>query len=233
MKIFVYAVIGLVAAVVIVGIVLVGSPGNERAQQFDIRRVNDLQQIQSQAVDYWQRTGKLPATLGEYAVDYRPLTDPETNALYEYRVTASTTFEVCATFFTEASDAVTSGYTSRKPSAPISADVTRPAPVPVGGGGDTWNHPAGRFCFARAINPTLYPPTPKPVATGGCLITGCSGQVCAENEVATTCEFQPEYACYKQYSRCERQGDGRCGWAATPELSQCLNSSTKQLPPMD
>lgn len=219
MKTFIYTIIAFVVAVAILGFVLVGSPVGERARQFDMRRVNDLQQIQSQVTDYWQRTGNLPATLGEYQVDYRPLVDPESNALYEYYMTASTTFELCAVF-TEESYVASSAYTTKKPIE----GVSRPVPAPVGSELETWEHPAGRFCFVRAINPALYPPIPR-AATGGCIVTGCSGQVCAETEVVTTCEFQPQYACYKQYSRCERQTSGQCGWSQTPALTQCLSSS--------
>lgn len=59
---------------------------------------------------------------------------------------------------------------------------------------------------------------------GGCIITGCSGQVCSEEEVMTTCEFRPEYTCFKS-ARCERLGDGQCGWAPTAQLRQCLDKS--------
>lgn len=63
-----------------------------------------------------------------------------------------------------------------------------------------------------------FPTTePKPP----CVVTGCSGQVCADEEVITTCEFRPEYQCYRN-ARCERQEDGRCGWTMTPELQACL-----------
>lgn len=57
-----------------------------------------------------------------------------------------------------------------------------------------------------------------------CRPTGCSGQVCADHDVVTTCEFRPEYACYRT-ARCERQGDGTCGWTMTPQLQQCLNAA--------
>ena len=30
-----------------------------------------------------------------------------------------------------------------------------------------------------------------------CVKTGCSGQVCADRDMMTTCEYRPEYACYK------------------------------------
>lgn len=55
----------------------------------------------------------------------------------------------------------------------------------------------------------------------GCIVTGCSGQVCAEEEVITTCEFRPEYACYKD-AVCERQANGECGWTETEKLRRCL-----------
>ena len=60
-----------------------------------------------------------------------------------------------------------------------------------------------------------------PTQGGDCVVTGCSGQVCAEEDVFTTCEWLPQYACYDT-ATCERQADGACGWTATPELSACL-----------
>jgi hypothetical protein len=54
-----------------------------------------------------------------------------------------------------------------------------------------------------------------------CRATGCSGQICADEDVITTCEFREEYACY-QAATCERQTDGTCGFTATPELEACL-----------
>ena len=55
-----------------------------------------------------------------------------------------------------------------------------------------------------------------------CIVTGCSSQVCANEDVATTCEWREEYACYAdEYTSCGCQ-QGSCGWAQTPELEQCL-----------
>jgi hypothetical protein len=54
-----------------------------------------------------------------------------------------------------------------------------------------------------------------------CVKTGCSGQICADENVFSTCEFRPEYACYRE-ATCERQDDGTCGWTETAELSACL-----------
>jgi hypothetical protein len=73
---------------------------------------------------------------------------------------------------------------------------------------------------ASASNPGPSNPgpsqNPKP-----CFKTGCSGQVCADEEVITTCEFKPEYECYKR-AKCERQANGQCGFTDTPELRRCL-----------
>lgn len=54
-----------------------------------------------------------------------------------------------------------------------------------------------------------------------CMKTGCSGQVCSDEEVITTCEFKPEYECFKR-AACERQKNGECGFTQTPELLRCL-----------
>jgi hypothetical protein len=59
-------------------------------------------------------------------------------------------------------------------------------------------------------------------ATKPCMKTGCSGQVCSDQEVVTTCEYRTEYECYKK-ARCERQTNGDCGWTQTKELTSCLN----------
>ncbi len=66
----------------------------------------------------------------------------------------------------------------------------------------------------------LPPPKPATPEASDCRPTGCSGTVCAAEDVMTTCEYRPEYECYKT-AVCERQGD-ECGWRDTPELKACL-----------
>lgn len=56
-----------------------------------------------------------------------------------------------------------------------------------------------------------------------CRKSGCSGQICADEDMASDCMFRPEYACYRT-ATCERQADGKCGWTQTPELTQCLQN---------
>ena len=54
-----------------------------------------------------------------------------------------------------------------------------------------------------------------------CIKTGCSQEICSDQEVISTCEYRKEYECYKK-ATCERQADGNCGWTKTPELDSCL-----------
>ena len=64
-----------------------------------------------------------------------------------------------------------------------------------------------------------------PPAYERCVVTGCSGQVCAAEARITTCEYREEYACY-DVAICEVQTDGRCGWTETPEIVACLVAAT-------
>lgn len=54
-----------------------------------------------------------------------------------------------------------------------------------------------------------------------CLPTGCSGQICSDEVVVTTCEARPNYACYGE-ATCVRQDNGHCGFTPTVELAACL-----------
>lgn len=63
--------------------------------------------------------------------------------------------------------------------------------------------------------------------SGGCYVGGCSSQICSDEPgVMSTCEFRQEYSCY-QNARCERQGNGECGWTETSELVACLSVNTE------
>lgn len=57
-----------------------------------------------------------------------------------------------------------------------------------------------------------------------CLVGGCNSEICAEvseEPKASICIYSPKFECYKS-ATCERQVDGECGWAQTPELIKCL-----------
>ncbi len=76
------------------------------------------------------------------------------------------------------------------------------------------------------VNPNqVAPRAPATPVAGGCIVGGCSGQLCVSADEAgnmvTTCEYRAEYACYKQ-ATCARQSNGTCGWTQTPGLQLCL-----------
>ena len=90
--------------------------------------------------------------------------------------------------------------------------------VLVAGSHEPVTGPGGR---SRQLKATQFYLRARKQTSRACFKTGCSNQVCADKEVITTCEWRPEYACY-QKARCERQADGKCGFARTPELIACL-----------
>ncbi|MEQ9317679.1 MAG: hypothetical protein RIF41_00920, partial [Polyangiaceae bacterium] len=59
-------------------------------------------------------------------------------------------------------------------------------------------------------------------STGGCVVTGCSSHICADMELASTCEWQESYACYQLYGVCEKDASDTCGWAQNQDLLNCL-----------
>jgi hypothetical protein len=143
-------------AIVLISIIgaffIVGSPMTARLLQFDQERVSNLQDIQGQVVNYWQKKQMLPqqlSDLNDSISGYMVPIDPETKANYEYSVKDSATlsFELCATFDLSAN-----------------AGTLKTAPVPVmypGGISQNWDHSKGRVCFERTIDKQLYPPLTK------------------------------------------------------------------------
>lgn len=142
----------LVLITIVAGFFIVGTPAQARLQRLDVDKVNDLQNIQSQVISYWQSKRSLPATLGDVS---NPVSgygsipvDPQTNAPYEYKVTGALSFELCATFNTEGvgNNYMNEGY---YPESVPYGDKTMMA--------GNWNHIAGHTCFDRTIDPDFYP----------------------------------------------------------------------------
>lgn len=63
-----------------------------------------------------------------------------------------------------------------------------------------------------------------PPGQSECRRTGCSGQICSDSDIITTCEYRAEFTCF-QNARCERQQNGTCGFTQTSELQSCLSAS--------
>ncbi len=141
-----------VLASIIGGFFIVGSPADQRLFRLDQQRVNDLQSIQWQVVNFWQQKEKLPAATAEledpisgFVVPH----DPETKASYTYSAKGPLTFELCATF-------------SAKSVGTERTATAEPASLaPVGIEGVNWSHGAGETCFSRTIDPDRFPPLRK------------------------------------------------------------------------
>ena len=119
-----------VALVVITGIMIIGSPSEERTRRMDSRRVDHLQRISSAINVYYRRHQQVPASLEELAKEPglgSVERDPVTNEPYSYRVFNAMSYELCAAFDRETSD---------------------------GRRADFWAHGAGRQCFAINIKPS-------------------------------------------------------------------------------
>lgn len=80
---------------------------------------------------------------------------------------------------------------------------------------------AGTHCEMKGLNGGSTPVCIRDAAQGACVKTGCSGHICADGDRFSTCEFRPEYGCYRS-ATCERQADGACGFTKTPALTSCL-----------
>lgn len=149
----------VVATSIVSGFFIMGSPAQIRLYKFDDQKVGDLQNIQWQIVSYWQQKGKLPVTLSDLQdpiSGYVVPNDPQTGESYEYKITNKLSFELCGTFNAQSRES------SR--GTPLIARPVVPDAIGIGGKdlmNDTWQHGAGRTCFARTIDPERYPPHPK------------------------------------------------------------------------
>ncbi|RJQ14513.1 hypothetical protein C4553_00350 [Candidatus Parcubacteria bacterium] len=154
MRILAWVIILAVIIAVVGGFFVAGSPQNQREVRFDERRIGDLQSIQWQIVNYWQRKGALPQSLDELRDDIGGFVvprDPQTGEAYEYRILGSLSFELCAEFETSSLEQSGAIYSKR---------LTPAEPHPFNQF-EYWGHSSGNFCFSRTIDPQLYPPLEK------------------------------------------------------------------------
>lgn len=139
----------LVLAVLAWGFSVLGSPMSQRLIRFDREKVNDLQNIQWQIVNYFQTKGALPNALSELndaLGHYNVPVDKQTGNQYRYERGAGASFTLCATF--------------NRPSRDKMDDKMR-STVPVRVDDQNWQHGAGDTCFKRTIDPERYPVRPK------------------------------------------------------------------------
>lgn len=171
----IFAVTGivLVLASVIYSFAIIGSPTKQRLLRLDNRRVEDLQNMQYQIINFWQQKERLPKDLTEltnpisgYSLPVEP--EFEKGKKYEYNVKGLLEFELCATF----SEPMPKGWREYSngggfpmmPRAVYEKDISVSSyPYPGAGVNESWDHQEGRTCFTRKIDKDIYPPYPKPL----------------------------------------------------------------------
>lgn len=145
----------LVLVSIIAGFFIVGTPQQLRKEKQDAQRVQDLQNIQWQVVNYWQQKESLPASLSDLndpiSNNVIPV-DPLTKEAYNYKRTSPLDFQLCATFAL-AGESIP-GYADYISARPVEAPGSKLSE-------DNWKHEAGEQCFDRSIDPERYPPYNK------------------------------------------------------------------------
>ncbi len=92
------------------------------------------------------------------------------------------------------------------PAASLRPHATAPSPYPTA---------------LPAITPT---PFLECVKDSDCVVSGCSGEICAKKTYVTACIFKPEFECLKLTScGC---ANGVCGWKQNDAFKQCLKTKT-------
>jgi len=133
----------IIAGIIVIGSIIwgfavLGSPRTQRLVKYDEQKVSDLQNINSQIINFYSNKGFIPKSMEEIASNdsyYISRTvDPETQKPYEYNKNTDITYSLCAEF-------------NR-----ASEDKNNNAPYRYGLYGD-WTHPAGHYCFSRNVDP--------------------------------------------------------------------------------
>lgn len=135
-----------VLSMLIAGFFIIGSPAKQRALRMDEQRINDLQNIQNEIINYWQNKEILPPdleSLQNNLTGFKAPLDPENQSNYKYTILDNFKFELCAKF-----------------SYPNQSNNRRNDFMPIGPVNENWNHSAGEQCFERTIDPDLFP---KPI----------------------------------------------------------------------
>lgn len=173
-----YFSMAIVLALIVWSFCVIGSPFKQRQLQLDDRRVQDLQNIQWQVINYWQQKEKLPAGINDlkdplsgYSLPVDPEFEKGKNYEYALKDKKGLKFELCATFslpmpkgWQEYQNYYGGGIMPMAKEDVAVSDVATSAiyPYPYPSGvNDSWDHQVGRTCFVRTIDKDLYPPYPK------------------------------------------------------------------------
>lgn len=143
-KLFAWISSAVILIAIVAGFFVMGTPAEQRAKRFDEQRIQNLQMLQSEIINYWQAKETLPADLTVLKNDvtgFIPPTDPKKTEPYEYQVKGDLVFELCATFETTGED-IKTGAARRVYLEPDYYGYEA-----------NWQHEVGRVCFERTIDP--------------------------------------------------------------------------------
>jgi hypothetical protein len=104
--------------------------------------------LQNEIVNYYRAKNALPQSLDQLTNSIsgiRPPNDPQSRRPYEYRMTGTLSFQLCADFSLPT-------VLQEKPLAYSTPGVS----------GWNWSHGTGRECFTRTIDPALNGSPPVP-----------------------------------------------------------------------
>ncbi len=145
----------VVVAAMVAGLLVLGSPVDERARRIDERRLRELQELRSAVDLHFRRDAALPDSLEELA-RRSPLpvrmTEPDGGRLYGYEVIDSTSYRLCATFTFPTPDHEDSRYYHEK----------------------EWAHGAGRQCFRFRVRLRDRDEIARPEDATGPILEGIS-----------------------------------------------------------
>jgi hypothetical protein len=140
-KLFGWISSGIIFVIIVAGFFIMGSPSEQRAKRFDEQRVQSLQSLQYEVINYWQAKKVLPAKLSDLnnsVTGFSEPLDPQSQTSFEYEIKSDLVFSLCANF------------------ASNGADIKNGSVPAVNGYQENWQHSAGRVCFERTIDPDFY-----------------------------------------------------------------------------
>ena len=116
---------------------IVGNPIEQKAKTYDLRRTSSMKMLSSYVQTYLNKNNSLPVNLSSFPEAYRK--DPQSHKDFEYKIISSTTYQLCTTFSTDSTTALSYSASSYSYVDPQT------------------KHKKGYDCF------TFYP-TPQPAA---------------------------------------------------------------------
>ncbi len=132
----------VVISSIVWGFSVLGSPHTQRLYKYDEQKVSDLQSIDYGVTGYYGGSGTLPESIEEISAlgNYHlPTFDSQNKKPYEYQKTSEKTYNLCAEFNKD-----------------TNSSNVNPILMMNEYGAGSWNHPAGRYCFKKTINPNMY-----------------------------------------------------------------------------